>query len=564
MTSKLKNSLIITTFSFFIYLNFADAALFQSKNPTLSSDYISNYLKASRSISHNKYSEANVFFSKAPALATSHDAYNFQYIFSLAMEGKLSEASKVISSLNNEYKENFLFQFIEGIYLIKNRNYSLAKKKFETSKDSNLLFLELNNYINLWLDAENTPSQEFNIKELKTSFANIKLIQSLLIYDYVGNDDLYSKTSAQILKQPKLGRYHFFHSIYLIKKNKIDEAEQIIKRQLLEDPNNLLMRQSYISLKEGNSSFFTKNYNSKDVNHGISELLYLFANVVQQQDQIDLSKLLVSLSNYLNPRFISNKLLNFENYSLQNENYYDEELSLSVASLGSEFYWYINFNKLLRDREKEKTQTFPEGLKKNLSESKYFKFSKLIDLANYYRSNKDYNIALDYYQWADKIASLNELDWKFYYYRGICNERLGNWDRADKDFLKSLEYSPKEYVVINYLAYSWLERGVNLDRSKKMLKDAVELSKWKLGYIIDSLGWAYYLSNDFDEAEKLLQIAYEQTPYEAEVYDHYGDVLWKNNKKIQARYIWRNATKLPSIDKERADRLNSKLLNGIN
>ena len=185
-------------------------------------------------------------------------------------------------------------------------------------------------------------------------------------------------------------------------------------------------------------------------------------------------------------------------------------------------------------------------------------------MANYYRSNKDYNIALDYYQRAEKIASLNELDWRFYYYRGICNERLGNWDRADKDFLKSLEYSPKEYVVINYLAYSWLERGVNLDRSKKMLKDAVELSKWKLGYIIDSLGWAYYLSNDFDEAEKLLQIAYEQTPYEAEVYDHYGDVLWKNNKKIQARYIWRNATKLPSIDKERADRLNSKLLNGIN
>jgi vacuolar-type H+-ATPase catalytic subunit A/Vma1 len=131
MTSKLKNSLIITTFSFFIYLNFADAALFQSKNPTLSSDYISNYLKASRSISHNKYSEANVFFSKAPALATSHDAYNFQYIFSLVMEGKISEASKVISSLDNEYKENFLFQFIEGIYLIKKRNYSLAKKNLK-------------------------------------------------------------------------------------------------------------------------------------------------------------------------------------------------------------------------------------------------------------------------------------------------------------------------------------------------------------------------------------------------------------------------------------------------
>ena len=134
----------------------------------------------------------------------------------------------------------------------------------------------------------------------------------------------------------------------------------------------------------------------------------------------------------------------------------------------------------------------------------------------------------------------------------------------DKNFLKSLQLSPQEYVVINYLAYSWLERGVNIDRAKKMLYDAVELSKWEQGYIIDSLGWAYYLSSNFSEAEKLLQLAYEKAPYEPEVYDHYGDVLWKNNKKIQARYVWGNAIKLPQIDEERTKKLKEKLMHGIN
>ena len=72
-----------------------------------------------------------------------------------------------------------------------------------------------------------------------------------------------------------------------------------------------------------------------------------------------------------------------------------------------------------------------------------------------------------------------------------------------------------------------------------MLEEAVSLSQWEHGYIIDSLGWAYFLLEDYSKAEQLLQLAYEKTPYEFEVYDHYGDVLWKNNKKIQARYVWK-------------------------
>ena len=90
--------------------------------------------------------------------------------------------------------------------------------------------------------------------------------------------------------------------------------------------------------------------------------------------------------------------------------------------------------------------------------------------------------------------------------------------------LKSLKISSKQYRVINYLAYSWLERKKNIPRAKKMLKQANELSNWKLGYIIDSLGWAYFLTNDYVEAARLLKLAYEKSPYEVEIYDHYGDV----------------------------------------
>ena len=96
-----------------------------------------------------------------------------------------------------------------------------------------------------------------------------------------------------------------------------------------------------------------------------------------------------------------------------------------------------------------------------------------------------------------------------------------------------------------------------------MLQQANELSNWKLGYIIDSLGWAYFLTNDYVEAERLLKLAYEKSPYEAEIYDHYGDVLWRLNKKLQARYVWKNALKLETIDDKIRKKIEYKITNGL-
>ena len=164
---------------------------------------------------------------------------------------------------------------------------------------------------------------------------------------------------------------------------------------------------------------------------------------------------------------------------------------------------------------------------------------------------------------AENLDKNKSLSWDFYYYKGICYERLDNWNLAEKNFLKSLKISSKQYRVINYLAYSWLERKKNIPRAKKMLQQANELSNWKLGYIIDSLGWAYFLTNDYVEAERLLKLAYEKSPYEAEIYDHYGDVLWRLDKKLQARYVWKNALKLETIDDKIKKKIEYKITNGL-
>ena len=82
-------------------------------------------------------------------------------------------------------------------------------------------------------------------------------------------------------------------------------------------------------------------------------------------------------------------------------------------------------------------------------------------------------------------------------------------------------------------------------------------------YIIDSIGWAYYLVEDYIKAEKFLKRAVELMPDDPIVNDHYGDILWKLNRKIQARYFWDNVIKMDNVDIEMIKKINIKMIKGV-
>ncbi len=146
--------------------------------------------------------------------------------------------------------------------------------------------------------------------------------------------------------------------------------------------------------------------------------------------------------------------------------------------------------------------------------------------------------------------------------RGTSYERLGEWDKAEKDLLKSLEILPDQPHVLNYLAYSWVEKGNNIEKSLEMLEKATNLRK-NDGYIIDSLGWANYVNKNYVDAEKFLQRAVELMPIDPIINDHYADVLWMLNKNIQARYFWKYVLSLDEAEQELKDNISKKLIYGI-
>ena len=148
------------------------------------------------------------------------------------------------------------------------------------------------------------------------------------------------------------------------------------------------------------------------------------------------------------------------------------------------------------------------------------------------------------------------------YRRGGSYERIKKYKQSDIDLINSLKIVPNDPYVTNYLAYSWLERDYKIEESLNMLQEAYEQKK-NDPYIIDSIGWANYLIKDFHKAEKYLLRALELMPNDPIVNDHYGDILWMLNKKIQARYFWNNALKQEETEKEMKKKIEEKLLNGI-
>ena len=554
---NLKKIFIISIIFFSLSTINGNAFFLKNKNQLHSNDYIKNYLYGSILHNENQHNLAAKNLNKTIKLNGKHIEYDIKYISSLVVDGRLDEAAKLIFDTDKIYSNVFLFELIKSFYFIKHKKYNSALIQLKKVKSNDPLFLEFKNTLIFWLEIENYDKDKIDkIKNFRSRYLSIGLINKFLSSNYINNSQLYNSYNNKVLNSDGLIRYQVFSAWNEKRLSNDKKAFEILENAISKNDKNLLLKQTIIDFKKNNNQFLSF-FNPKNFNDNIAEVFYLFSNLYQQREDVDFSNMLLSLSLELNDRFVSNYLIFFENKILENKKDNFNYLLLSkLKNIGSEFSWYINYQISIHNKEQS-----VKFLENSINKNDLFIKNKFFDLANFYRIKKDYRRSLEYYK---KIENLNaDLDWTFYYFKGICYERLELWDMSDKNLKKSISLSPKEYSVINYLAYSWLERKVNIDQATKMLEDAVKLSRWELGYIIDSLGWAYFLQKDFDIAEKLLKIAYEKTPSESEVYDHYGDVLWVQKKFLQARYVWHNALSLESINPEREKSIKYKIINGL-
>jgi Flp pilus assembly protein TadD len=186
----------------------------------------------------------------------------------------------------------------------------------------------------------------------------------------------------------------------------------------------------------------------------------------------------------------------------------------------------------------------------------------LIDLGDILRRREHFTEAVAAYDEAvARIGTLEPQDWRILYARGIALERSKQWSRAEADFVQALKFEPDQPFVLNYLGYSWVEQGQNLDEAQAMIRKAVELRP-NDGYIVDSLGWVYYQLGNYDGAVTELERAVELRPEDPVINDHLGDAYWAAGRHREARYQWRTVLSLGPEPDLKA-RIETKLQQGL-
>jgi tetratricopeptide (TPR) repeat protein len=186
----------------------------------------------------------------------------------------------------------------------------------------------------------------------------------------------------------------------------------------------------------------------------------------------------------------------------------------------------------------------------------------IMALGNVLRGHKKFaECANVYSKGVSAIQKPEKANWVVYYFRGICYERSKQWAKAEADLMKALELFPDQPHVLNYLGYSWIDQGIKLDEGMEMIKKAVQ-QRPDDGYIVDSLGWAYYRLGNYEEATKQLERAIELKPEDPTINDHLGDAYWRVGRVLEATIQWPHARDLKP-DAEELPKIEEKLKEGL-
>jgi tetratricopeptide (TPR) repeat protein len=186
----------------------------------------------------------------------------------------------------------------------------------------------------------------------------------------------------------------------------------------------------------------------------------------------------------------------------------------------------------------------------------------IMALGNVQRGHKDFSECGNTYTKAiDQIGTPSKSNWVMFYFRGICYERSKQWPKAEADLKEALKLYPEQPQVLNYLGYSWVDQGTNLDEGMDMIKRAVA-QRPDDGYIVDSLGWAYYKLGKYEDAVKQLERAVDLKPEDPTINDHLGDAYWHVGRTLEAHFQWRHARDLKP-DAEDLPKILEKIAKGL-
>ena len=565
----MKTIYLILFLSFVIFS--VTSGLAKEKEEIYSKKYISNYLSGIISLDLNETENGFKFLNKIDPLKEKHSNFNIRFINSLILLEKFDEAFVFSKSISSKNKIFFEADLLLGLDSYTKKDYEIAEKYFKRlnkTSDSSMIFDDLfGNILMSWLEASKGNKEESLkfVNRVPNKFYSLKLIQNSFLqcyFDSLDTPNLYT----QVIDENELdfSRYNFFLLNYFIYKNKNEEIVKLVKKMKSLKNKNLLLKESINFVNSGKEKKITDLFNCKNPKDSIAEIFYIIANLYSTEKNFQKSNFYLNISLFLNNKFTPNKALRAENFFYLGDEKLSKELYESLKKIGPAYSWFATKSIgaiLLNSKSKKKYAV--SYVEKEFKDLPDHNFEHYYELGNFYKDNNFYKQAIEFYSKAlENINPKHTLVPKILDKRGTCFERLSMWKEAEDDLKKSLQILPDQAYVLNYLAYSWIEKKINIREALKMLAKADNLKK-NDPYIKDSLGWAHYANKNYAEAEKFLRLAVILLPLDPTINDHYGDTLWMLQKPIQARYFWDFVLNLDNTEKELKEIIAKKITFGV-
>lgn len=385
---------------------------------------------------------------------------------------------------------------------------------------------------------------------------SVYVLHKALMYD-IADDPKAETLYEDALRQGMTLHETLIAANYFERHNKTDLAQSIYDAIYNQDPHSPFVAEGFKRIKTGVMPPKT----IAEADDGLVFALFSMASLLYERQAYDSALIYCRIIENLQPEkgfinlMIGDILALTGNYSGSIEHYRrveKEDILFKMAQLRTVE---------VLDRANRTSEAL--DMLSVIAEQDGMRLEALTYIGDIYQRQNRFDLALEAYDRAittlgDRVSPQH---WSLIYARGMSYERLNNWSSAEKDLLHALEYQPENPHILNYLGYSWVEKGVNLDRAMDMIRKAVVL-KPNDGFIIDSYGWAFYKKGKFEDAVYWLERAVELVPDDANLNDHLGDAYWQMDREKEARFQWKRAYKLSS-DQNQKNQIGQKLKNGL-
>ena len=389
-------------------------------------------------------------------------------------------------------------------------------------------------------------------------FAPLKYFQLGLLYDFAGQPDKAEQYYLKTLDVTGQLNWRLTDAManFYLRHGRPDQALAIYKRFVAENSGSELAESVMANKPVGVPAPLIGS--AKD---GLAEALFDLASIVNRPDTSDLALLYDRCALALRPHLAVAQLLLADLLTADDK----PQQSLAILTAipaNSRYAWSAQLRVAANLESLGHTDEAVAQLQAMAAQHPD-RASAEIQLGDLLRGQKRFVEAAGAYSEAVQRlkAAGSPPHWALYYSRGIAYERSGQWSLAEADLEHALELKPDQPLVLNYLGYSWIDRGEKLKRGLKMIEKAVSLRP-EDGYIVDSLGWAHYKLGDYAGAISYLEKALELVPDDPTINDHLGDAYWKSGRTLEARYQWRQALAFKP-DKEDVKPIEAKLESGL-